>query len=234
MSLLIIVQDAMVLCGLARPSIAYASTDQTVIEFIAQSQIAGDYEARERTWRKRKKLGTFTGDGTTTEFDWPADFDRPMTGNPIWMTDWLKRPLQRVTDEQMMSAKIANVAFFAPIWRPFDDGVEFYPALGDDKVVNFEYRSRYWIATSGGTAQARWTADTNVSQIDEHVITLSTVWRWKASKGAPYAEDHRNWQFAASQASAADAAKTPIRVHRPMVHPGLATGVYGDVPPIVP
>lgn len=236
MSLLAIVQRAMELCRQTKPTIVYASTDPTVREFFVISQEAGDAEKDYDAWRKLKVMtGTFTGDGTTTRFSLPAGFDYMMQGNPLWMTNGMKQPLKRVTDEEMMAAKVAAVEFAIPVWRLYQTYIEFYPALNTGEIINYEYRTEQWITSDdGATSREAWEADSDLSLIPDRIIMLSTIWRWKYSKGFTYDEDFRNWQIARSKASFNNAAMTPIRIGRGYNNPGLATGVIGNVPNIIP
>lgn len=80
MSLLTIVQDAMSLCGLMAASQVYGTNDPNSSQFIALAQIEGDELARFHDWRSLKVLAQLTGDGTSTLWDLPEDFDRFMSG----------------------------------------------------------------------------------------------------------------------------------------------------------
>jgi hypothetical protein len=234
MSLLSTVQDAMAVCGFARPTIVYASTNQLEGEFMTFATMAGQYEL-DHAWRGLKVTAQLEGDGSSTEFGLPADFENFMPGYPLWLDRTPSVPLRKVSDEQMLAAKISLTAPLRPIWRTFGEALEFYPAPVDGEVIKLEYRSNYWILDeSGTTRKTAWTADTDYSVIPERLLVLSIIWRWKESKGLPYAEDFRNWQIARSKLTANHNSAVPIRIGRPLLHPGLATGVYGDVPEIIP
>ena len=84
MSLLTAIQDAMVLCGLESPQSAYASGDPTVAQFIALAQVEGDELSRYNDWRKLKVAASITGDGVTTLWPLPADYDRLLSGMTFW------------------------------------------------------------------------------------------------------------------------------------------------------
>ena len=159
MSLLSITQDAMVLCGLTSPSIVYASTDATVGLFKKLSIVEGDHLSRRGDWRQMKVLAQMTGDGTSTEFSLPTDFDRFMTGYPFWLDDSPSLPLFKVTDDEMLAMKVAETTPTRPVWRLFGDSIEFYPAPDSAEVIKMEYRSKFWIAVStGATRRAAWAA----------------------------------------------------------------------------
>lgn len=235
MSLLSIVSNAMAQCGFSVPSVVYASSDDLVKQFKAFTLLAGQVEVDFQGWRGLKVLGDLAGDGSSTEFTLPADFEVFMPGYPIWLDRTPSVPLRRVTDEEMLAAKVSLAAPLRPVWRLFGDTIEFYPAPETGETIKLEYRSNYWIVDeTGATRKADWTADTDYSLVPERIITQSTVWRWKQSKGLPYDEDFRTWELMRYKAASNHAAATPIRLGRKVLHPGLATGVYGDVPEIVP
>lgn len=196
MSLLTLIQDAMVTAGFDSPSIAYASTDATTKLFVRLSLVEGDALARRHDWRGLKVLAQMTGDGSSTEFALPADFDRFMTKYPIFIDGAAFPPLERVTDDEMLALKVASSQPYRPVWRLFGDNIEYYPAPEDGDVIKTEYRSNYWIYNEAGTSrQARWQADTDYSIIPERLVMLGTLWRYKQAKGFDYAEDFRNYQL---------------------------------------
>lgn len=235
MSLLTLVQDAMAQCGFPRPSVVVSSQDPLEGQFLAFATLAGQAELDFTGWRALKVLGQLTGDGTSTEFALPDDFDAFMPGYPLWLDKTPSVPLRKVSDEEMLAAKVSLAAPMRPVWRLFGDAIEFYPAPQATDTIKLEYRSNYWIVDeTGANRKAAWTADTDYSVIPERVLVQSVVWRWKQSKGLPYDEDFRNWQMMRAKAASNHNASVPIRIGRSLLHPGLATGVLGDVPGIVP
>jgi hypothetical protein len=64
------------------------------------------------------------------------------------------------------------------------------PAVGDQ--IYFEWISKYWVAQTATPTlgyAAQYGADTDVSIIDEHLIALDTLWRYKRAKKLEYSED---------------------------------------------
>jgi hypothetical protein len=76
------------------------------------------------------------------------------------------------------------------------------PSAGDSYY--FEYQSANWCASSGGTGQSSWAADTDVGLLDENLMTAGLIWRWKQAKGFDYAEDFRKYQTRVVNAMARD------------------------------
>lgn len=236
MSLLTIIQDAMALCQQAKPAGVVASTDPTVAQFLAIAQREGDELARFHDWRRLKRLGAFTGNGSTTTFSLPDDYHRFMTGNPIWMQRFPAQALKRVSDEDMVALKSRSVVPLWPVWRLFDKYVEFYPAPANGASITTEYRTQRWIASADDvTRRARWAQDDDISVMPERLITLGVVWRWRNAQGLDYAEDFRTYQIERDVEVAADTPRETITVRERGGNPLTSGGdTFGLIPPVTP
>jgi len=225
MSFLTLIQDAMALSGLDEPSIAYASTDPTVTLFKKLSLVEGDALSRRFDWRQMKKLGALAGDGSSTVFTLPTDFDRLATGLPIWIDESPQLPLQMVNDDEMLRYKVAQTDPVNPVWRLIGNSIEFYPAPDSGDNIKLEYRTKYWIVDETETTRkARWTADTDLAVLPERLMTLGLVWRFKQAKGFDYAEDFRTYQIEVEKAGASDNGRQTIRLRSDFF------GDYADAP----
>lgn len=67
----------------------------------------------------------------------------------------------------------------------------YSPTDGD--VLAYEYISNAPISDSGGVPKARFTADTDVWQLDDELLILETRWRYLQAKGLP------DWQAVAQE-----------------------------------
>ena len=65
------------------------------------------------------------------------------------------------------------------------------PTAGD--TWTFEYVSSNWCQGASGTAQSAWAEDTDTGILDEKLMKLDIIWRWKASKSLEYADDLSNF-----------------------------------------
>jgi len=61
------------------------------------------------------------------------------------------------------------------------------PASGVSMV--YEYVSKNWCQSSGGSGQTAWAADTDTGILDEYLIELDTLWRVLNRMGMAYAEE---------------------------------------------
>jgi hypothetical protein len=213
MSLLTIVQDAMSLCGLAPASRVYGSSDTSVGQFIALAQVEGDELSRFHDWRRLKVSVTIAGDGTTTYWDLPEDFDRFVTGEIFWSDESAGELLCKVTDQELLALKAQETDPPEPVWRLFGDQIEIWPALDNGEQVTTEYRSAFWIlAADGSTRKERWSADSDRALVPERLMTLGLVWRWKQAKGFDYSEAFRTYEINRARAASSDGGRETIRI----------------------
>lgn len=98
------------------------------------------------------------------------------------------------------------------------------PAPGDQ--IFFEWCSKNWCTSLGGAGQAAMVADTDVSKIDETLITLGAIWRFKQDRRIAYQADFDKWQGKFDDLTSRDGAKARLNL----------AGVQNDIYPgiIVP
>ena len=208
MSLLSVVQTAARRCRFATvPTAAFSNPDPDVQQLVAFAQDAGD-ELQERFgWRMLKIEFNTIGDGVTTLFTLPPDWQRlcPSDKSPIGALISLARPtiplIGPVNDEWLNQMKALPAFPAYPVWRLIQNELEIWPACANGEVVQSWYFSNYWISTAGGVRSGAWSADTDISLIHERVIGWYVTWAWKASKGLDYAEDFRKYELELDRAA---------------------------------
>ena len=70
---------------------------------------------------------------------------------------------------------------------------------------------------------AAWSADDNVPLLDEDLLILGTIWRWKKLKGFEYAEDFADYERQVMDAMGRDGGKPTLSL----------TGSTYDIAPVV-
>jgi hypothetical protein len=81
------------------------------------------------------------------------------------------------------------------------------------------------VTPSSGSAKAAFTADDDTFVLDERLLTLDCIWRWKAQKGLEYAEHMQNAEIARSKAISDDKGPRILvqgrrRLSLPVAYPG--------------
>jgi hypothetical protein len=197
MSILTAVSDAMVLCGLPQPSGVISNPDPTVTKFVAFAQNEVELTGSDYNWRNLNIALSLTGDGTTTLFALPSDFERALQGNFLFSNKYPSIPLQGpVSSQELLALKALPVTPARPVWRLIGGLLEIWPALSANETVSGEYRSTNAIVSGDGlTRKPRWTSDSDYALFPEIIVRLGLIWRWKQSKGLDYGEDFKTYQM---------------------------------------
>jgi len=196
MSLLTMIQNAMLRQNQSATTSAIGSSDTGILQRIALLQDIGDELAERFTWQTLNTPASIVCNGVSTTFPLPSNWDGMSEGETMQSTAYPTLPvIGPITNEQMAAFKAYPVTPIQPVWRVIDGTFEFYPAPSASEVYKYNYYSSMWITSATGTPQSTFLADTDVSLIDEKVLTSGLEWRWLKSKGLDYAEEFRRYEL---------------------------------------
>ena len=206
-----------------KPTTIFSSSNQMELEIAdLANEVAGDI-MRSADWRALTKIETLTGDGTTTAFPVPADYDRMVQAQEVLDgTNWLWGYTAVADLTEWMRITTSGFTAITPGWWILLDGqMQFSPAPTSGAEAKFPYISNLIGATQAGVPISVFTSDTDTFKLGDNLLTLGLVWRWKAQKGLEYAEDMTNYEVALSQAQTRDKGSRVIRKGRPGRMPGI-------------
>lgn len=190
---------ALRLLGRKPPSI-FSSSNTFEMELADLATEAAIAIAKEHEWQKLKKLATLTGDGSTTVFDPPTDYDRMVKdGNvhsSLYQTAYFSR-VDSLDDWILIGDTLAEPS--PGSWIIIGGQMNIKPAMVSGETARFYYISKY--IASG---KAAFSADADEFLLPERLLTLGLIWRWRAQKRMEYAEDLQNYEIALSQEIARD------------------------------
>lgn len=132
---------------------------------------------------------------------WDRTTRRPVYG-PKYSAEW-----------QQLKAQLMQ----GPWWqyRIRGNQVLFIPPPSPGDQIYFEWVSTYWVAVTGAPtvgSQTSFLLDTDVSLINERVLGLETLWRYKQAKGLAYDEDADKAAAAIADLMARDASKPRLNL----------------------
>ena len=161
------------------------------------AQDIGRYLEREYSWQALKVEHTFATSNGVTAYDLPEAMRR-FANMTIWSEtdEW---PLVKATDSEwrmlQSGGTISNLPFRFTV---FGDQINLHPAPGSTAyTIKFDYYSKYFSTTSGGTAQDRWAADTDISRLDDNLMALGVRYKYLERNGLPFDEDKASFIEAA-------------------------------------
>lgn len=179
-------------------------------------------------WRRLAKTHTITGDGSDTAFNLPSDYDRMPLNAKLYASS-SQTPLTPIRDtDQLVQFQIDPVVADPGCWGIFGGQLHILPALGSGSTVKFAYQSNLSIANATKSA---FTVDADTFDLDERLLTLGVIWRWRAQKRLEYGEDLQNFENALSARAGRDKGARILKLGTPRYNDGVGVAYPGTIAP---
>jgi hypothetical protein len=207
-------QGVAVRLGLNKPLAVVSSLESEIIQLQEIANEEGQELTARYSWQALTKEATFStvateSQGTITtiagsDFDhiinetfWNRSQRRPVFG-PLSDSKWQQLKAQQLVGPWIQHRIRNNEILFIPV-----------PSAG--QTCAFEWISKNWCVASAGTpTYPKWTNDDDTGILDERVMTLGIIWRWKSIKGFEYAEDFAKYERAVADYMTRDGGKARL------------------------
>lgn len=218
MTLLTVVQNSCDRLGIARPSSAFSSTDNAIIQLVGLAQQEGKELAKRHSWQVLTTEKTFTSIAAETQTSAiPTDFDRFV--DETFFNRTMKRFVDGpLTPQEWQYHKGIVATTIIEAFRVRGNSLLLTPTPSAGSTYAYEYVSKNWCESSGGTDQSAWASDTDVGILDEELMTLGIIWRWQRAKGLDYAESFNTYEMQVGQAITRDGGKPRLNIGRDTSH----------------
>lgn len=206
MSLLSLIADTCDLIGIARPTSVVSSTDQQVRQLLGLAKLEGDELAESANWQALVNEHTFVTTATAAQTNTPVPDDlRAFLPDTFFNRTTARQVVGPITPQQwqILQARPVQGRVYLT-FRQREGSFLMSPTPTAGETIAYEYISSYWVKSSAGVAKAAYTSDDDQTYLDEKLIKLGLVWRWKAAKGLPYAEDMETYERAVQKAAGED------------------------------
>lgn len=212
MSLLTLIQNTCRRVNLTVPNAAAGSTDENIVRLVGLANEEGRSLSARNAWQVMVFEATHTtlaaeSQGLMTAIAgasfgyivdgtfWNRTQNRPWI--PVSAQDWQRMKSNSITGPRNYFRIRGGYLIALPT-----------PTAG--QTLAFEWVSRNWCESSGGTGQSAWAADTDVGRLDEQLMEDGLVWRWKKAQGLEYAEDFNEYEIRVANAIARDGVRKVI------------------------
>jgi hypothetical protein len=200
MTVLSVCQEAAIELSQPEPQTIFSTTDTFAKELRVQANKSAVAIMKAYDWQALTKRATITGDGSDASFPLPDDYDRMVMKTNL-ASSASNIDLVKATDLDQWDYFHNHLSTTVPgYWMLLGGELQISPAPGLGVVHSYYYISKNVVSGS----QAAFTADTDTFLLPERLLTLSLVWRWRASKRLEYAEDLRNFEIAFGEETATD------------------------------
>lgn len=190
------VQTACKRIGLTAPSSVVGNATENIIRLLALANEEGEDLAQRHRWQRLVDEATFTTSAAESQgaittiagaaFGWICD-------DTVWNRTSIRQwfPVSDVDWQQMKARTVTGPATY---FRIRGNNLIALPTPTAGDTIAFEWVSKNWCQSSGGTGQSAWSADADTGIVDEAVMTMGVIWRWKHTNGLDYAEDFRKYE----------------------------------------
>jgi hypothetical protein len=216
MSLLTIVQSACNRIGILSPTQVVGNTDQQIIQMLALCNEEGEELANRVNWTALQTNATFTTLATESQgaIATIAPGLNRIVNDTIYNRN-LRRPVfGPLSEQEFAEAKAMNIN--GP-WNRFliQGGIlKFNPPPVAGQTCAFDYITSYWCTDATGvTGRSAWSLDSDIAKLNENIIALGLIWRFKAAKGLDYAEDYNKYERRVIDGFARDGGKPTLSMN---------------------
>ncbi len=200
--------------GLDIPTLVFTSTDREHIELAALANEMAERIASAHEWQKLSVEETITGDGSTTAWDLPSDYDRMLTKAQVWSSS-LETPLSPISDrDKWLGLDVQSYDYVINAWIIYGGQMHIKPALASGVTAKYFYQSSLLVTPDSGSNKAEFTLDSDVFRLNERLLKLGMIWQWRANKGLPYVEDMSTYERLLDKLGTRDKGSRMIRLGR--------------------
>lgn len=225
MTILSVIQDASKFIGIPAPDAVFSSTVREHVELASIAQEMAERIANGHDWQLFSTIETITGDGSSEAFSLPTDYDRMLVKASVWSSS-LETALSPITSlDKWLELDVQSFDFVVNAWTIYGGQMNIKPALATGVTAKYYYQSNLIVAPASGSNKVAFTADDDSFRLDERLLKLGIIWRWKEQKGQSYAEPMADYEELKERLVARDRGSRMMRIGRVRM-PGDVTTAY--------
>lgn len=221
MTLLTMCQEVADNVGVDRPTSIVGSNDRAARRLLALANVEGRTLAKKR-WSILHVTYEWTTQAGVDTYELPSDFESLVSDTAWDRTNyWNMRggltPREWGIRRNAIIARTAVRKMFRVMRAPSGLVRKTFRIdppmnIADNEQLVFEYKSNAFCADTGGTPQASWTEDGATGILDEGLMTLGLLWRYRKTIGLDYEDDLNEYVLTQESMLAQDG---PNRILRP-------------------
>jgi len=196
--------------NLDAPNAVATSSNETVLRLMEIANEEGKDLAQRGSWQALQNQANFTTVAASSQglLSTIAPYCNYIINDTIWDTTQ-RRPLFGPLTPQQYQQQVSM--YMTGPWYQYrvrQGEILFVPEPDAGDLCQFEYITSAWCTDATGvTPKVAYSADSDVSLLNEDIMKLGIVWRWKQGNGLDYAEDFAKYERQVANALGRDASK---------------------------
>lgn len=234
-TLLDICRNAANACGFGSPVTIVGNTDKTARQLLTIANLECEFLSTQKDWQELRSEHTFQLVTSDQEYPLPDDFRWIIPGT-TYDRDNDRIVLNPVSGQEWQYLKawtsIGGLTRRARIRASQLEFEQTITAADNGKTIAFEYQSSYWAQSSAGSAKKRFTADTDIFRLDDDLMTMGIIWRFRRAKGLGYEDERAEYLAQLNIHKAADGGSRTLDMSSSillnMTNPNIPDTGYGS------
>lgn len=211
MSILEAMKSATLRLSLDVPETYFGNPDTIALEMCDLSNEVLEDVLLYQDWQALQKVGTIIADGSQAEFDRPADYKRMLVNSDMQDARTWAWGYGHITDlNTFMLLRRQNIVPNPGVWIMYGDKFHFTPPPSGE--AQFAYMSDLAVRDMETLeTKSRFTKDTDEFILNDHLITLGLIWRWRMIKKMPIDGEEEDFKAALATYGSKDAGSNIMR-----------------------
>ena len=210
MTFLTMINEAQGVLSTPRSNVIISSTDLNVRLINALADQEGRELARRHSWEALCKEKTFTSTAAAIQSGAvPSDFDR-IKNHTMFNRTQSRRVTGPLSPQEWQAQQALSASLLTDAFRIRGGDILITPTPPATYTYAYEYMSQDWCQSASGTAQSAWAADNDTGILDETLMVLGLVWRFRKARGFDYAEEFNTYEKEVEQAIMRDGGRRDL------------------------
>lgn len=213
MTLLSACQSAAIRLVGRKPDTIFSATDPFSLEMqVLSNEVAKDI-AKSHDWQALVRTHSITPNGVDTSFPLPEDYDRMLLDSDIYDgSSWAWGYCHVTRPNDWLRMKVENFGWISPgAWAMQGNQFEFQPAPTSETAAQFVYITKHIVLKEDGEPADAFTKDDDSFILNERLLTLGVIWKWRELKRLEASTDEANFIKAFSEIAGKDGGSKIIR-----------------------
>lgn len=210
MDILTLVQRASTKIGIPRPSQVYGASQQVAsdLQEVIADAVTSIVEAYD--WQVLREMATVTGDGASTGFDLPGDFNRMLKHASLWSSRYQWTMNHVATTDEWLGLLTLPYTQVSGSWTIYGGKLHILDTMSSSETAKFFYIRNTAVASQDGTLKAEFSADTDTFRLNDDLLRLAIIYKWKQAKGQDYSEEMADFNILLNRMIDKDGGSKPV------------------------
>lgn len=195
-----------------RPNTFFGATgtfEQELCDLV--NDVAHDIAERQ-DWQALTRVYRLSSDGVSTEYPFPSDYSRQLVDSALQDPENFAFGYTQITDiNDFLHREMRGFMPYPGGWIMYDNKFHFVPPPRTGVAAVFPYITKNYARSVDGASKSAFTTDSDEFLLEERLLTLGLVWRWRENKKLDYTGDMERFEEALAEVGTKDRGSRIIR-----------------------